>query len=195
MANDWKTLTAEYRYLEVSKFIQALIHHLGMQHCDAYAFTEKLLSSFRGLPPLSLYYRPATVLSFDDYEACSPVDIESTRFELRDAAYRKVDINFDGIYFERQEIEDRANDLKITLPIFEELNYSYKHKSEGLDLLQIASDKWKNFDPSDVTTAPFSSDIVELLVKEHRASRPMAQAIAKVLCPEWVATSGRRKAV
>ncbi|MBL0878676.1 hypothetical protein [Serratia ureilytica] len=195
MANDWKTLTAEYRYIEVSQFIHGLIHHLNMQRSAAYAFTEKLLVTFRGFPPVDLYYRPATVLPFDDYEICAPVDVESTRFELRDAAYRDADINFDGIYFERASVERKSTELNVALPIFDHAKAPSLHNSEGLRFLQIAAKLWENFDPNDVTTAPFSNDIVDLLVNQHGASRPMASAVAKVLCPEWVATSGRRKVV
>ena len=67
------------------------------------------------------------------------------------------------------------------------------HQTKGLVALAKAADKfWKNYDPSDHSTAPTNEVVVAWLVENGVAERK-AEVIASLLRPENVATGPRKK--
>jgi len=67
------------------------------------------------------------------------------------------------------------------------------HHTKGLAMLAKAADKfWKNYDPSDPTTAPTNETVMAWL-KENGVAERKAEAIASLLRPENLAPGPRKK--
>ena len=66
-----------------------------------------------------------------------------------------------------------------------------RHQTQSLRMLALAADKfWKNYDPSDFSTAPKSEAVIDWL-QQQGATRRKAEAIASLLRPDDLPTGPR----
>lgn len=162
-----------------------IFRRLADDYMRAWTFDEKSLKSF----------------AFDAvFLFASSKDVRTLAREWLDS--ERGDIS--GQEFEREEICRwlTANGLKSVYPFGPRetvVNNSESgkwpwgsHTTDLLGHLEAAAHRfWKNYDMSDIGTAPTNRDVAEWLVKERSVSKTMADAIASILRIDGLRTGPR----
>jgi hypothetical protein len=79
-------------------------------------------------------------------------------------------------------------------PMTREWPWGSHYETDLLQKLAKAGNKfWKNYDPSDITTAHTNDDVVEWLVNDQQVSTSLARAMATILRADDLPTGRRKK--
>lgn len=96
-----------HTYLSVIEAL-AELKQKGLDNIHAYSFLYKIIKGGNGLSPMTIYHKPTNCLPFDEYEEAHELEAVQLLEDLRDAAYRNIEITSEIDYLDRQEFNKRA---------------------------------------------------------------------------------------